>query len=115
MRVTCMAAFSAARSVTDRPDIAAELCIGRPDLFRWFDDGGLVDVNLVPEGLLVTLPGVSATMARNLAVERACGGPFGSVHELVSRGALPPHRAYPLGQLLVFGMPAGLRTAPLPG
>ncbi|WP_051799619.1 BTAD domain-containing putative transcriptional regulator [Catenuloplanes japonicus] len=94
--------------LTFRPDIAVELGIGRPDLFRWFDDGGLVDINAVPEGLMVTLPGVTATMARNLAVERARGGPFNGLHDLVARGALQPHRAYPLGQLLVFG---GVRAA----
>ncbi|MDR7278850.1 BTAD domain-containing putative transcriptional regulator [Catenuloplanes atrovinosus] len=95
-----------------RPDIAAELGIGRPDLFRWYDDGGLVDVNAVPEAQLAALPGLSAEAARTVAAERARGGPFGSLHDLVARGALPPDDAYALRQLLVFG--AGLATTARP-
>ncbi|GAB7048028.1 BTAD domain-containing putative transcriptional regulator [Catenuloplanes indicus] len=97
--------------LTYRPDIAAELGIGRPDLIRWYDDGGLLDVNAVPEALLVTLPGVTAEMAHDLAAERARGGPFGSPEDLVARGALPRRRADALRPLLIFG--AGTPTTAL--
>ena len=34
--------------LTDNPQLAKELNIGRPDLHSEFDDGGLIDVNHVP-------------------------------------------------------------------
>jgi hypothetical protein len=39
--------------VAGDPALARELRIGRPDLPRQFDDGGLIDVNHVPEQVLV--------------------------------------------------------------
>jgi hypothetical protein len=41
------------------PALARELCIGRPDLPRQFDNGGLVDVNHVPVQVLVERLGLS--------------------------------------------------------
>jgi hypothetical protein len=40
------------------PAVAAELRIGRPDLPRNFDDGGLIDVNTVPAQVLSRLLGL---------------------------------------------------------
>src|SRR5690606_39982870 len=43
-----------------RSMLAKRLAIGRPDLPRQFDDGGLIDLNHAPEHVLTSLPGVSA-------------------------------------------------------
>lgn len=85
------------------PQMARELGIGRPDLFRWYDDGGLVDVNHVPEALLAGLPGMDPALARHLVWERKRAGGFVSLHDLIARGALPPAQAHGLQHLLIFG------------
>ncbi|GAA4628258.1 hypothetical protein GCM10023196_043850 [Actinoallomurus vinaceus] len=48
-----------ARRAAQDPAMAWELRIGRPDLPRRFDDGGLVDVNHVPPQVLASLPGMN--------------------------------------------------------
>ena len=49
-----------ARHITHRePALARDLRIGRPDLPRQYDDGGLVDVNHVPEHVLTTVLGIT--------------------------------------------------------
>jgi hypothetical protein len=45
--------------------MAWELRIGRPDLPRVYDDGGLIDVNHVPPQVLATLPGCRPGSRRN--------------------------------------------------
>ena len=44
----------ARRLQQDNPVLAQELKIGRPDLPRGYDDGGLVDVNHVPAAILAS-------------------------------------------------------------
>jgi hypothetical protein len=70
------------------PALARHLRIGRPDLPRDFDDGGLVDINAVPEPVLAALPGLTAHHARQIVLAREQGGPFATVDELVGRGLL---------------------------
>ncbi|MBW8481918.1 BTAD domain-containing putative transcriptional regulator [Actinomadura parmotrematis] len=84
-----------------RPDVARQLGVGRPDLPRVFDDGGLVDVNAVPEGILSGLPGVLPQQARLIATVRSAQGPFGSVADLVTWGLLPMHTVRALQEVLV--------------
>jgi hypothetical protein len=71
------------------PQIARELGIGRPDLPRWFDDGGVVDVNSAPETVLAIVPEVGWQMARQIVVERTYRGPFISVEDLAQRAVVP--------------------------
>ncbi|PWR10531.1 transcriptional regulator, partial [Micromonospora sicca] len=78
------------------------LHIGRPDLPRTFDDGGLVDINAVEERVIARLPGINAGQARQVAMDRWLRGPFGSMEELAARCLLPPLLTDSLRDLLVF-------------
>ncbi|MGC5019751.1 BTAD domain-containing putative transcriptional regulator [Micromonospora sp. DT47] len=101
------------------PVARQELHIGRPDLPRTFDDGGLVDINAVGEKVIARLPGISAAQARQVAMDRWLRGPFGSMEELAARCLLPPLLTDSLRDLLVFlpplPDPAPSSTPPPPG
>ncbi|MEU8659987.1 BTAD domain-containing putative transcriptional regulator [Actinoplanes philippinensis] len=71
------------------PDGARQAGIGRPDLLRTFDDGGLVDLNHAPVPELARLRGVSPIEAHHIALDRYQRGPFTSPDELAQRGLLP--------------------------
>jgi hypothetical protein len=71
------------------PALARDLRIGRPDLPRHYDDGGLVDVNNVPEHVLTTALGITRDEARRIVAERQRTGGFTSVDEIAARGLLP--------------------------
>jgi hypothetical protein len=68
--------------VADDPALARELRIGRPDLPRQFDDGGLVDVNHVPERVLVERLGLSPAEAARVVGTRERLGGFTSAEEV---------------------------------
>lgn len=72
------------------PAVARELRIGRPDLPRGFDDGGLIDINTVPEEVLTTLPGMTPYLAQRIIADRHIRGGFTSTDDLVARDLLPP-------------------------
>ena len=72
----------ARRMVAKKPQLADELGIGRPDLYREYDDGGLIDVNHVPEGYLLHLPGVDKELAHRIVEMRNGVGGFTSVGDL---------------------------------
>jgi hypothetical protein len=55
------------------PELGAELRIGRPDLPRMFDDGGLVDVNRVPASVIAELPGFTTELAQRVISVRGEG------------------------------------------
>jgi DNA uptake protein ComE-like DNA-binding protein len=78
--------------LTDNPQLAKELNIGRPDLHSDFDDGGLVDVNHVPEEYLTTLPGIDAVLASNIIEVRDSIGGFDSLDDMEVLLGLPPGR-----------------------
>jgi hypothetical protein len=65
------------------PVLAGELLIGRPDLHRQYDDGGLVDVNNVPAAVLVRELRLSGEAAEQIAEARERVGGFGSPEELL--------------------------------
>jgi SARP family transcriptional regulator, regulator of embCAB operon len=90
------------------PHIARELRIGRPDLSRVFNDGGLVDVNAVPEHTLAALPGVTVPQAQQIVARRRAGGDFRSVEDLVTAGLLPLPTVRALSDVLIVidGTPA---------
>jgi hypothetical protein len=77
--------------VASNPELATELRVGRPDLDREFDDGGLVDVNEVPASVLATLPGFTPELAEEVVRARErVGGRLFSPEELVVYASLPP-------------------------
>lgn len=83
------------------PHLASELRIGRPDLPRQFDDGGLVDINNVPPNALTQLPGVTADIAGQLAAA-ARSSELTCVEDLVVYANLSPALADNLREQLVF-------------
>ncbi|MBG6100806.1 DNA-binding SARP family transcriptional activator [Micromonospora vinacea] len=96
------------------PAARGELSIGRPDLARSFDDGGLIDVNAVPEQVLATLPGLTEHQCRQIVVDRWMRGPYASMEEFAGRCLLPPNTTEPLRELLVFLPPTSVPVAEQP-
>ena len=83
------------------PHIARELHIGRPDLARVFNDGGLVDINAVPEHILAALPGVTVPQAQQIVARRRAEGGFTRVDDLVTGGLLPTPTVRALSDVLI--------------
>jgi hypothetical protein len=57
--------------------------IGRPDLGRQYDDGGLLDVNHVPAAVLASELALPAKLAEQIAAARERPGGFSSPDELL--------------------------------
>ncbi|WP_327652383.1 BTAD domain-containing putative transcriptional regulator [Micromonospora aurantiaca] len=93
------------------PSAREDLRIGRPDLPRAYDDGGLVDVNSVPDHVISGLPGLTRSQAQHVVVDRRMRGPYTSMEELASRCLLPAAATDSLRELLIFLPPA---PTPLP-
>lgn len=72
------------------PGLARDLRIGRPDLPRDYDDGGLVDVNHVPHGVLVTHLGLTEAEAAGVVAARDHLGGFLVVDDLGNLAELSP-------------------------
>lgn len=73
-----------ARQIAEHdPLLAKRMRIGRPDLPRTEDDGGLIDLNHAPAELLRHLPGFNQATAEQVRerVERL--GPFQSIDEVI--------------------------------
>lgn len=76
---------SEARELAQRdPQMARELRIGRPDLPRQYDDGGLVDVNSAPEESLSRYLGLSSAAAAHVVEVRQQLGRFERGDDLVN-------------------------------
>jgi hypothetical protein len=92
----------ARRTAEADPMLAKRLGIGRPDLPRQFDDGGLVDLNHAPLPVLMSLPGVTERSARQIQdwVERS--GPFNSLGEVLLVIDLSPTFEHHLREYCVF-------------
>jgi hypothetical protein len=71
----------ARRMARERPALARELGIGRPDLPN-AQDAGLIDLNNAPAGVIETLPGVDDSLATQIVEARAATGGFSSVEDL---------------------------------
>ncbi len=84
------------------PKLSSELGIGRPDLPRRFDDGGLVDVNHVPASVLTTLPGIDVTLAEEIVRMREHLGSFDSTADVEIVLNLPPTQLDQARELMIF-------------
>lgn len=84
------------------PGLARELGIGRPDLPRQYNDGGLVDVNHAPADVLTLLPGITPELAVRIERVRGETGGFMSAEELAAVAGLPPTLTADLGDYAVF-------------
>jgi hypothetical protein len=73
----------ARRMWSSDPALARELGVGRPDLGRGFDDGGLVDLNSVPATVLARVCAVAPAQAEAIVAAReARGGTYYNLGEL---------------------------------
>lgn len=84
------------------PVLARELRIGRPDLPRHYDDGGLVDLNHAPPAILTRIAGVTAEIAERIATVRGDIGGFSSAEELMVAADLHPDLAPEIREYGVF-------------
>lgn len=89
--------------LASEPSMARDLRIGRPDLPREFDDGGLVDVNHVPADLLRLALGWTADEAESVVRARAEIGGFTNAAELPAYTDVSQARVDAVGDLLAFG------------
>jgi DNA uptake protein ComE-like DNA-binding protein len=78
------------------------LRIGRPDLPRQFNDGGLVDVNHVPDQILVERLGLSPAEAARVVEARERLGGFSSAAELCAFAEVPDATLDPVQDRLLF-------------
>ena len=80
-----------ARSLwADDPAAARELGIGRPDLGRGYDDGGLVDLNTAPAWVIASVCGVDPVVADAIVAARTGrGGVFYGLGEVLIDVAVP--------------------------
>ena len=85
------------------PALARELRIGRPDLDREYDDGGLVDVNHVPAAVLVSHLNLTAGQAAKVVSVRDEIKRFDGPTDLEAYAGLPPERVDELSDLMIFG------------
>lgn len=90
------------RIVQTNPALATELRIGRPDLPRKYDDGGLVDVNRVPGTVLAAQLGLTQQEVTNVIAARDKLGGFTSADELRDHAAVSPGRVDELRALMIF-------------
>jgi hypothetical protein len=83
------------------PRMAHELGIGRPDLTRSYDDGGLIDVNHVPLETLESA-GIENLLAEQIIDVRAKIGGFESLNDLEVNMDLTPQQMDSLADILIF-------------
>ena len=89
--------------VSKNPILGRELRIGRPDLAREYDDGGLVDVNHVPGEILQSQLGLSPDEAAAVLAARGKLGSFSSANEVTTYAELPPNRLDAVRDWMIFG------------
>jgi Helix-hairpin-helix motif len=82
----------ARRIAATDPRMARELRIGRPDLRRGYDDGGLVDLNAAPAAAIAALCDIDPESAQRIVAAREAGVPFTTIDDVFSTVDVP----YPL-------------------
>jgi hypothetical protein len=87
----------------DNPALARDLKIGRPDLRRNYDDGGLVDVNHVGADVLVGCLSLSPNDANAIVAARGQLGRFTSCAEVSTYANLQPACLDNVTDLIIFG------------
>nr|GID86034.1 hypothetical protein Ade03nite_49580 [Actinoplanes derwentensis] len=94
------------------PAAARHYAIGRPDLPRTYDDGGLVDLNHAPEPVISSLRGITPVEAHRITVDRYENGGYETPDDLVRRGLVTPKTVRRLASWLVCVPPAPRTQAP---
>lgn len=85
------------------PGLCVELRIGRPDLERSYDDGGLIDINHVPRWALTGSLGFTPEEADRVLEARSQLGRFTSTAEVTTFAPFAPDRLDPIKDLIIFG------------
>jgi DNA uptake protein ComE-like DNA-binding protein len=88
--------------VADKPALADDLAIGRPDKVRDFDDGGLIDVNNVDLWVLTTIEGIDYETAKRIVAARQRYGALTSVEDLIVYADVPHEVVDGARELLIF-------------
>jgi hypothetical protein len=71
-----------ARALAERdPLLAREIHIGRPDLTRGYDDGGLVDLNSAPSAVIAQVCAIARVTAESIVAARPAGTGYLSVDD----------------------------------
>jgi hypothetical protein len=91
--------------LTADPELARQLCIGRPDLPRRYKDGGLVDANHAPATVLAALPGFSAALADQVVACRGSVGGFRGLSDMSITLGVTPQTLDEAAAFLVFPRP----------
>jgi DNA-binding SARP family transcriptional activator len=99
---------------TFHPAAARQAGIGRPDLMRSFDDGGLVDLNHAPAQEIARLHGMNPIVAHRIAVDRYENGSYRVPEDLIQRGLLQPKALRRLAPWLICVPPAAPVRAEAP-
>lgn len=71
------------------PLMARELRIGRPDLARNYDDGGLVDLNQAPAQAIEKVCGIDRAIADSIVAARESRGGFLAVDDVFTAADVP--------------------------
>ena len=83
--------------------LQSELGIGRPDLGRGYDDGGLIDVNTAPAEVMARVAGIDRADADAVVSARSARGGFWfNIDELLIEVSLPPRAQEQLRERAVF-------------
>jgi hypothetical protein len=88
--------------LAEDPALAVELCIGRPDLPRAYDDGGLIDVNHAPGPTLGLLPGMTDELIQRVLRIRTNQGGFVSAEEMGVDADLSPDLVLRIAEYAIF-------------
>ena len=92
-----------ARELANRdPGLACELRIGRPDLARQYDDGGLVDMNHAPAQVIATVPRMRPELVERILQAREAVGVFSSPEELSITANLPVNLNDELAEYTIY-------------
>ena len=82
------------RLLADDPGLRQELGIGRPDLGRGYDDGGLIDLNTASAVVIARVCGIEPKHAEAIVADRDTrGGTFFNLEEVFVEVPLPPYVA----------------------
>lgn len=79
----------ARKLATGDPLIARDLRVGRPDLQRDYDDGGLADLNNAPAATIASVCGLDIATAEEIVAVRTAAGGFGAVDDVLSAVDVP--------------------------
>jgi len=82
--------------------LARDLRIGRPDLIRQYDDGGLIDMNHAPAGVMTAISGITPDLADHIVQIRDKVFSFSSAEEMSVVCDLPPHLTPELIEYAIF-------------